>query len=40
MWTDAFAQTAGPAGAAPANPMIGTMLNALPIIAMLAISTS
>ena len=37
MWSDAYAQTAGPAGAAAANPMIGTMLNALPIVAMLAI---
>jgi preprotein translocase subunit YajC len=37
MWSDAYAQTAGAAGAAGANPMIGTMLNALPIVAMLAI---
>jgi preprotein translocase subunit YajC len=32
--TDAFAQAAGDA---PANPMIGTILNALPIVAMLVI---
>ena len=37
MWSDAYAQAAGPAGAAAGNPMIGTLLNALPIVAMLGI---
>ena len=35
MWTDAWAQAGG--GAAPANPMIATILNAVPFVAMLAI---
>ena len=37
MWSDAYAQIPGAGGAAGANPMIGTLLNALPIVAMLAI---
>jgi preprotein translocase subunit YajC len=36
MWTDAFAQAPG-GGADPGNPMIGTILNAVPFVAMLAI---
>ena len=36
MWTDAFAQAPGGAGAA-SNPMIATLLNAVPFVAMLAI---
>lgn len=36
MWSDAFAQ-AGGAGAAAGNPTIGTILNAVPFVAMLAI---
>ena len=37
MWTDAYAQTPAAAGAPAANPMISTLLNAVPIVAMLAI---
>jgi preprotein translocase subunit YajC len=36
MWSDAFAQAPG-AGAAGGNPMIATILNAVPFVAMLAI---
>lgn len=36
MWSDAFAQAPG-AGAAGGNPMVGTILNAVPFVAMLAI---
>lgn len=35
MWSDAFAQA--PGGAAAGNPMIATILNAVPFVAMLAI---
>lgn len=36
MWSDAFAQI--PGGSAPGgNPMVGTILNAVPFVAMLAI---
>jgi len=35
MWSDAFAQS--PGGAPGGNPMIGTVLNAVPFVAMLAI---
>jgi preprotein translocase subunit YajC len=37
MWSDAYAQVPGVGGVAGANPMVGTLLNALPIVAMLAI---
>ena len=37
MWSDAYAQIPGAGGAAGGSPMIGTLLNALPIVAMLAI---
>lgn len=36
MWSDAFAQAPG-AGAPAGNPMVGTILNAVPFVAMLAI---
>src|SRR6185436_17534647 len=36
MWSDAFAQVPG-GDAAASNPMIGTILNAVPFVAVLAI---
>lgn len=36
MWSDAFAQAPG-AGAGGGNPMVATILNAVPFVAMLAI---